>query len=500
LVLAALVLIPNIGGHFAEDDEGAYLYASWRIACGDALYRDILTSKPLLTFLVGSLIVDLFGLNVVALRLASALTFASTAAILYFATAHFRLFRHAWLVPVLFVLHPDAYVQGRFFRPDVFALFFSTAGMLVAIAIARGKRGHSNLAVVAGLAFSLAMLCKFNALITLVIASVVLASFRRWRDLATMVSIALGVGILVAVVYELTTPSGLFDLTIGHHLLQSADIHSGERVKEFLRSNVEVVMICFASFLRKPRPDKGDKLLRVLMLCAASSLLVFLFIEREIYMRHFLYLAPLIALLAPPAIESAASRLRQLVPAGRLPPQVLERVLLLVLLLGLGTTWEWPAQRSWTAEAPGIADLAEGVRIATPPATRVLSDYAVVNFLAGREGAPMTPQISQGSVRSGEIDKERVLREISDSGVGLVLIHTQGEFGYRYGVQDKNLSPSHLISLANFDDLISELDKLASDRATVLCSSLHFELWVLDEKVDLPDDWGPRCTLTSRGV
>jgi hypothetical protein len=80
----------------------------------------------------------------------------------------------------------------------------------------------------------------------------------------------------------------------------------------------------------------------------------------------------------------------------------------------------------------------------------LLSDYGYFNFLSGMKGTSISGYISGGSVNSGEIDAERLIRIIQKEGVDYLLIHTDGCLYYPYGCEIYYYEPHHIKGMRNW--------------------------------------------------
>ena len=158
VTLLAFVLVALAGVYYAlrltqwlaYDDEGGYLYAAWRIASGEAPYRDFLTPQLPMFLYPGAVVLALSGNSAYAARFGM---------IIYTLLASLGVFwaaRRLWgdlvaLVALLVTLaHQEIFWAARFFRPEAPMLFWGLLGLCLLVAsypwrrTARpGRRGHS---------------------------------------------------------------------------------------------------------------------------------------------------------------------------------------------------------------------------------------------------------------------------------------------------------------------------------------------------------------------
>src|SRR5689334_11956263 len=73
LLVALAGYLFNLGGWFITDDEGSYLYQSWRVSLGEMPYRDFLTPQLPLFLGAGGLVQRVVGVSPIPLRVLSVL-------------------------------------------------------------------------------------------------------------------------------------------------------------------------------------------------------------------------------------------------------------------------------------------------------------------------------------------------------------------------------------------------------------------------------------------
>src|SRR4051794_32758224 len=73
LLIALAGYLFNLGGWLITDDEGSYLYQSWRVSLGEMPYRDFLTPQLPLFLGVGGLVQRVVGVSPIPLRVLSVL-------------------------------------------------------------------------------------------------------------------------------------------------------------------------------------------------------------------------------------------------------------------------------------------------------------------------------------------------------------------------------------------------------------------------------------------
>ncbi|MCX7943311.1 MAG: hypothetical protein N2746_02225 [Deltaproteobacteria bacterium] len=83
----------------------------------------------------------------------------------------------------------------------------------------------------------------------------------------------------------------------------------------------------------------------------------------------------------------------------------------------------------------------------------LLADYGYFNFHSGLKGTSISGYISGGSVRTGEIDAERIIKILIKENVKYILTHEAGRLYYPYGSELYYFEPHHIKSVKNYDML-----------------------------------------------
>src|SRR5512138_759998 len=83
ILISLLVYNVNLGGWLMDDDEGTYLYQSWRISQGEVPYRDFLTPQLPVFLYSGATLFRTIGASDVAARELMVVVTALTAGLVY---------------------------------------------------------------------------------------------------------------------------------------------------------------------------------------------------------------------------------------------------------------------------------------------------------------------------------------------------------------------------------------------------------------------------------
>ncbi len=441
LLLAGLGYAWGLTRYQAYDDEGGYLYAAWRIAEGEAPYRDFLTPQLPGFLYPGALISWLSDGSVLCLR-ASMILLVLLAGLAGFLLLHALAGRRAaFFALLLFASQHQIYFAARFFRPEAGMLFWGVVGYgLFALAHRRSSRG---LMALAGIALGLSTMTKlFGGLMAAglglwVVIRVWQASHRReaiglygWF----VAGYLLLVGGCVAL-FSLLAP-GFVGAVLGHHLQQGAGTPLVEVVLkalsmywEFGRTQPVYTLLALWGLVVAWRRRRS---LGLALACQVATAVVFVGMTRDVQLRHLTYLAPTLAALAGIGLDGLAERLS---------PRGWARAVGVVGVAALVGLALYPEQRlnasvgGWEEQDTSrwVAYLQE----ITTPTDYVMSDYPGINFAARRLTTPLGAGLSEGATDSGQITGRDLIDEIEAYDVQVVLL---------------NVGPGahHLVSLVDY--------------------------------------------------
>ena len=302
----------NLGGWLIEDDEGSFLYQAWRVSEGDRPYADFFTSDwPLFPYTAGTLM-DLLGRSIVAIRAVSVLLTLASALIVFLLARRFLPAEGAWLAMLTFLLHPQIFLYGRLLNAESFMLFFAVLGLYL---FERGwNEQRGRLLTVAGLSFGIATFYKPSGLLPLVgcwLWAIIDAWQQRtiWRSwiLQTM-TIMLPFGLLVGLSFlglAYWEPA-FYSSAVGVHLTHEQGSGGMQVVVpgvvlllSYLLRYLPLMVFVLPAAWTSRREDKRWTLISWQL----PTVLVFLVLSRELFMRHLFYLVPSLAILFALALD-----------------------------------------------------------------------------------------------------------------------------------------------------------------------------------------------------
>lgn len=454
--LIAILYFWRLDAFLINDDEGSYLYAAWRISRGELPYRDFLTPQLPLFLLPGGLLMRLFGPEVWPARaLAAGMTLA-TGALLWLAVRRLYGPAVALLAGAVFLLHPDVYLHGRTFRSDPFMLCLATLGLLFFLRAVFPRPGAADpperpWLAASGVAFGLATLAKLFGPLPMLACLAWLALDGRARGRprgaiardGLLMLLACGLTVVLGIGAFFLLSDQVYAAVLEHHLRQGGDKAAGRVLGDglaffalYLRqgTNALLLLVGLAAGVSAWRRRDRASLVFALVLPTA---LVFLFLGREKYPRHLVYLLPALALLF-------AQELMALAGSGGSGP---------------GAPADWPGRRArWLAGAlvaalllpwalldrdhgfrweTGTARLADLVTLLTRPDEPLFSDYSELNFYARRPTTYAGASLSAGATASGQITWERLAGELGERLPPLLLLDSSAEFGHLRFLRDR---------------------------------------------------------------
>jgi 4-amino-4-deoxy-L-arabinose transferase-like glycosyltransferase len=480
LTLAFLFYLHNINRWFMEDDEGSYLYAAWRVSEGEMPYRDFLTPQLPLFLYLGAGLMRLSGGSTFFLRSSSAMLVVVAALFVHLAAEKTVGYGAALLSMVLFLIHPDVCWAARFYRPEAYMLLFGTIATYVFVVSYLVGRGLGFLA--AGALFALATLCKLFGLLPLAgcvlftIYKMVMSRTRIKQKLTILfgstVTCVVIVGVVLGAFYFL--PPNLFEVILGHHLMQGRELTRlqifGKGLHFYLdyfrRYPLLLLLTAFGIVESlKAKPEQGNRRLHAIFTMQIPTALAFLVLSRELYPRHLVYLVPALCTLCASSLELLLSwrqkpailwegsglwRFDKLSTGKRILHAMalslsdvrVRALLLLLALAGLLIRWtqndlevlSWSESDTW--------HLAEYIAANTQQDDYVLADYPRLNFYAQRKTTYSGAGLSCGAAQSGQITGRQLIKEIEENQVKMILIQTKGGWPH----------PCNLVKLKDYGD------------------------------------------------
>lgn len=438
IALMAWMYLHRLDVWLINDDEEGYLYAAWRISQGELPYRDFLTPQLPAFLFPGALIVRLFGVDPWAMRAWSAALVLVTGLATYLTGR--RLFGPvAGLAALVLCLAiDDVFAIGRAFRPEATMLAFGALALYAFVrADASGRRTGYALA---SLLFGGALLAKLFGLLPW-LATLAYVGWQllrgqreRRRGLRDLAALAIPGGLVVVGVmgaFRWLTPE-TYTAVLGHHLMQGQALS----VREILVKNLgfywhalnwhaSILMGLPLGILAIRRIAAPRGWVVVWQLPTAA---VFLFLTRELWARHLVYLVPAFALIFGAGLEWIVRALpRERRMAG----------LTAVTLLGVvALPYFLDDADAWAQEEIGTARLAELVRTLTPADARIMADYPGIGFYGQRATTYSGAGLSEGATESGQITGAKLLEEMKAGNVALVLIDRSSQAGQLADLHD----------------------------------------------------------------
>lgn len=456
LLIAGLIFSYNLTGWLIEDDEGIYEYIAWRISEGDILYRDVLSQKPPLILYLGAIIFKVVGYSVFALRFASVLMALGTALIIYI--IGFRLHNHptGLIAAILFLLNPIIVWQARYYRPDIYLLFFTYTSLF--FFWYSWQHHRYRLAILSGTLFGLAALSKLTGPFMII----PLAFFYVWairpnsqiirsrldRHILLWI-IGLSIPVIIILTYE-AYGGGFISQTFGYQIQSSRQLsiynmllQNARQILIFLIYNLFLTLPALVYFkIYKPlrSPNSGH----ILLSTAILALLPFLIITRDIWLRHFILVLPALILMAAAVIVHLADIF------SRSKLIIFTWILAVIIVFWLPLYYYPDPRAIITSKETDTVKLVQLITRQTDSSDYIFSDYAALNFHARRLGPPrLTSMISSQSTPSGQISAADIVNQLEKYQVKLVLKHIKGG----------SIKPHHLTNLKNPQVLTNYLEK-----------------------------------------
>jgi len=456
-ILIALVLFIgfyNLGGDRMNDDEGAYLYASWRVSLGEVPYQDFFVVQMPLSFYVTAGLFKLFGPEVWWARAASLLLILSTGFLIYRASTKFFGFerRLALAMAGIFLLTKHIYFLGRIFMPDAYMLFFCAAALYFALKAETQlppKKDRVALFIF-GLFSGLAALSKFNGILLvagylLYLIYLIVRKMDRPQAVVVRAPIVFA-GFLLSfgLVYGLMLifVPGTYQATLGYHMAKESAAAGFAalpflRLGQFIGSHnyglipVALIGIIFGAAFKERK--------RSLLVFATLAFLLLALIPGKFFLRYIAFaLVPLTFFFGDGIrLISSQKKLRLFAyPA-----------LTVLVLLSLGPTFNPKKLRAYDS---GTRTLASYVHEETAAGDFVFGDDPGINFYAQRPCPPRLVDVSEATTGSGQVTSVDIRRECDRYQVKLILV-------------EKGASAHHLKNLRDYrllEDYLTERYKL----------------------------------------
>lgn len=429
----------NIDGWLMDDDEGTDFYEIWQLQKGRQPGTDFVAEQQPLFLLAGRTVLNLAGRSPAALRALSAAQILLGALALAFAVR--RLWNHTVAALALSLLLTGGliYEQARLFRPDPMMLGWELAGLAAAL-LAAGQQRRRWWAL-AGLCFGVSILWKpFGLFPVAGLAIYYVDRLRRqpaaWRSIVSdgfafaipLLLVAGGVSLLLYAHLGFYYREVFLDhAQLGReagNLLQPAR-NLAIFLLLFLTWNNLITLLLWPLWYLNRSHDQRSAAQREagrLLVTQLLSPLIFLAITRPLRVRYFIYLSPTLSILLAWQLTITLDNFtRQRRSLNRYRPLAVAFVILLAAMLARPSLFA-----GLTRHETGTRELAAYVADHSDPDDIVLSDYAGINFFAGRDSIREASIIAGGRIQGGIITTDFLIEESETHNVQMVLVHVEG--------------------------------------------------------------------------
>ncbi len=477
LTLFAFAYTYNLGGWLISDDEGTDLYEAWQFQQGNIPGIDFAAEQQPLYLFAGKAVLNLAGRQVAPMRLLSAVQVLAGGFILALAV------RGIWgnlpaILTLGSILSSGVIIElSRIYRPDPMMFAWEMVG-LAAILLATHKQNRQWWAA-AGAAYGMAVLFKPFGVLPLV-GLVLFFLHEFWQRRGAWQAV-LQDGLTFAGLFLLVGAGGslwLYGRT-GFYYLEIFNQHAGliEEINLlsrlgimlryygslFLVNGVLVFLLPLALLNRK----NGGPLATPtrLLLWQLTVPFVFILFPRPFFLRYYIFLIPALAIMLAQQVQ---------ITQQKIAPHRKQFALLFVLLpliFALFTTRPRPASLLLRHETDTQA-IADFIAAHTEPNELLLSDYAMINFLASRPSIYEASIIAAGRIQGGVVTGEMLIQRMTEAPVQMVLLHLPGG----------EKGPDHLYYLQDYGRFRAYLDQHYTLLQTFDRQGQYIELYQRQEK------------------
>jgi 4-amino-4-deoxy-L-arabinose transferase-like glycosyltransferase len=470
-VLIALVLfmgLYNLGGDLMNDDEGTYLYASWRVSLGEIPYRDFFVAQMPLSLYVTAGLFRLFGPEVWLARAVSFLLLLGTGFLIYGTSIKFFGFSRNLSLAIagLFLLTKHVYFLGRIFMPDSYMIFFCAAALYFALkAEHRAPVIQQKWAMfLFGIFSGLAVLAKFNGILLFggyLVYSIFLLvrKMERPRDLLQNILVSsAGFLLTFGLIYGLLLifVPGTYQATLGYHLAKENAAASLAalpflRLGQFVGNHnyglipIALIGIFFGTVFKERK--------RSLLLFTTVAFLSLAFVPGKFYLRYIVFALVPLTFFFGDGIRLIGSKKRLRLFAFP--------VVIALVLLSLGPTFNLEKLRAYDN---GTRTLASYVREETMPGDYVFGDDQGINFYAERPCPPRLADVSEATTSSGQVTSADIRNECDRYSAKLIFV-------------EKGASAHHLKNLIDYSHFQAYLDERYEFIKTVQREFLEVDIY-----------------------
>ena len=456
----------NITGWLIHDDEGGYLYHAWRMSQGELPYRDFYSTKEPFFLYTGYLIFSFLGPDVLWVRIFTAIITILTGCLIFLIGRRVYSYKVGFWSSVTYLVLPVVYFQARRYRPDAYAVFFSVLGLFLFIKAWQDNKNsffaYSGISYAVSLGYKLSTFIGITAVLIFIFYQA--ATQRRLRIISRVLVLFIG-GFFVAIVassiflnkisfllltcifkHELSQPLLLFPnlittvvnnikefLMIGPKQYGLRDGHSW-----FIIFSLPLA-ICYLFASNQIR-----KIFSFLILCSCFILLA---PYPNQILRYYLYVVPVAVLISVSFLCSLFQHKRSIFVRifGAL---ILVFILIKVILPGLKKD-----SVLFLVKEDGTALLAEYIKNNTRETDYVMAEYGDILFHARRKTTYLMAGMSQSAIDNGVITSDKLINELENYPVKMVLIHREGGIsekqGFFFGTP---YAPHHFSTLINSKD------------------------------------------------
>jgi len=420
----AVLYLVNLDGYQINDDEGGYLYASWRITKGELPYRDFMTPQMPLFLHTGAALFHYFGPELYVVRLFSVALVLLSAFFLYLLAEEIFNQSCGLFSVLIYLANYLVYYHSRSFRSDPLMMALCLLGLYFLVRAERHTKWYYYL--LAGLLYGTATSFKLFGLFPLLgVGLLWLTQLVQGEiNLGKLVykSLMIGIGLVLVPLFTvggmLLLVPDLYDFLIGHHVKQGSTWSTWQVlaksitfiVKYMIHNQVLVALVGIGGYSLAQADNEHRKSGRILLFLPLSLGLFFL-LPRPSYNRHMMYLIPVFSLLAAYGLMSMFTwqriRLRNLAFA----------LFSVYLITNLSVDWQRGHRRETDTQK-----LAALIKQYVNPNEYVVADYASLAFHAQRRMPPLLGGASQGSIASGQTRVEDYLENIEKYRVKLVVV------------------------------------------------------------------------------
>lgn len=443
------------------------MYQVWRMSEGEVLYRDFYSPKEPLFLSTGYIIFKVFGPNILWLRMFSVVATILTAYLIFLIGK--RIYysdKIAVSASILYLILPVAYFQARLFRSDSHVVFFSTLGLFLFIKAWQCK--NRPFFLYSGIFYAIALGYKFAALLgisALLLFMVYQAAIERKISLFLYLFIPfisgflVTAGVILIITYNRAPSflSCLIDYQIWEPWSSAAHVLTTlqNNIKDFLMIN--------------PRQYGLRNTHSWLIICSLPVVIRYLFIVKDIkkifafyifsivfllfysypgeILRYLLYLLPVTVLVFTNIIFYLLERNRPIVV------RIYGLVILAFVLAKIFIPGLIKDNIISNAKEDGTLTFAEYIKRHTTKDDYVVADYGDILFHARRKTTPLMAGMSKSAVDNEVITSDKLINELQDYRVKMILIHKEGgiakDLGFYLG---ESFAPHHFSTLINSKD------------------------------------------------